>query len=50
MKTVILLTLEVALKFVGGGQNLHVDNLFLHWAFCKDGRIHCLCLTSRLGN
>ena len=24
----------------GDGQNLHVYNLFLHYAFCKDGWIH----------
>ena len=38
--TVFLLTLEVVLEWMRGGQNLHVYNLFHYQAFCKDGRIH----------
>ena len=44
MIKVFLLRLEVVLKWIGGGQNLHVCNLFLHKAFCKDGRIHRLSI------
>ena len=45
MITVFLLTLEVVLKWIGGGQKLDVYNLFHHYVFCKDGRNHRLSLT-----
>ena len=45
MITVFLLTLEVVLKWMGGGQKLHLYDLFHHYVFFKDSRNHLLSLT-----